>query len=115
MSTLSVWQRHIVDETGDVQPLASVGVKLADTATDASLFEDENGTTPISNPFTADVTGFAQFYVDNGEYDIYVGGVKKWSHVQLYRFDGIIAPIIEMATALINTQSIVIQHHAFEE
>lgn len=64
-----VWQRTIVDEEGDVLPLASVSVTDVISGALATLYSNE-GVTGIGNPITADSHGFVQFYVKAGLYNI---------------------------------------------
>lgn len=82
---LARWQATIVDDAGDVQPLASVEVRR-DVAGQplASLFSDRDGVSPISNPFLADADGFAALHVLGGAYKITatLGGFSRtWRYV----------------------------------
>lgn len=65
-----VWQGNIVDTAGNVLPSAQVTVRHQVVGNLASLFEDVDGNTPLSNPFNADSLGFARFFVDFGIYRI---------------------------------------------
>lgn len=65
-----VWQRQIVDASGNVLDDASVEVRDAATNELSEIFEDLAGTTPKSNPFLVDDEGFARFYAAAGLYDI---------------------------------------------
>ena len=85
---LSVFQRTIVNEEGATLPAAQIDVFLAGTATRPDLFSDAAGTTPITNPFNADVNGFAQFYVEFGNYDVTAnlgGSTATWDDVLIGR------------------------------
>lgn len=57
------------DVNGNVIPSCTVRVRLASTATDATLFSD-NAYTPLANPMTSEVDGAYQFYARDGRYDI---------------------------------------------
>lgn len=84
--TLAVWQRTIVTAAGDAIPNAEIEVFVAGTLTNASLFADAAGTTPLTNPFNATGAGFAQFYVAPGQYDITASGGGSsitWDDVRL--------------------------------
>lgn len=64
---LARWQQTIVDDAGNVQPLASVEVRRDVPGQPlVSLYSDRDGATPISNPFTADAEGFAAFHTPGG-------------------------------------------------
>lgn len=52
---------------------ATVTVYQAGTLTPATIYSD-NLLTPLSNPFTADATGFWDFYAANGRYDVSLSG-----------------------------------------
>ena len=80
---LSVWQRNVVTESGDVIPDAEIEVFDAGETSKPDLFSDPEGTTAITNPFNADTSGFARFYVAGGRYDIAVNGVVTWEDVSL--------------------------------
>jgi len=61
---------YVTDIEGNVIPGATVRVKLAGTATDATIYSD-NGTTPKANPFAVETTdGSYYFYAANGRYDL---------------------------------------------
>lgn len=64
--SLGVWQATVTDESGDIQSGASIEVRLVSDNNLVSLFSDSDGNTAISNPFTADTDGFAQFYAQSG-------------------------------------------------
>lgn len=84
--SLAVWQRTIVTSAGDAIPSAQVEVFVAGTATNATLFQDAAGSTPLTNPFSATSAGFAQFYVAPGQYDITASGGGSsitWDDVRL--------------------------------
>ena len=81
--SLSVWQRNIVTESGDVIPDAEIEVFDAGSSSKPSLFSDPDGNSSITNPFNADSNGFARFYVSGGRYDIAVNGAVLWEDVAL--------------------------------
>ena len=80
---LSVWQRNIVTEAGDVIPDAEIEVFDAGSSSKPDLFSDPDGNSSITNPFNADSNGFARFYVAGGRYDIAVNGAVLWEDVAL--------------------------------
>lgn len=57
------------DVNGNAIPSCTVRVRLAGTATDATLFSD-NSYTPQVNPFTSETDGAYQFYARDGRYDV---------------------------------------------
>jgi hypothetical protein len=57
------------DTAGNVLTSATIRVKLAGTAVDATLYSD-NAYTTLANPFTNNSDGSYQFYASNGRYDI---------------------------------------------
>ena len=81
--SLSVWQRNIVTEAGDVIPDAEIEVFFAGSSSKPSLFSDPDGNSSLTNPFNADTNGFARFYVSGGRYDIAVNGTVLWEDVAL--------------------------------
>ena len=81
--SLSVWQRNIVTESGDVIPDAEIEVFDAGSSSKPDLFSDPDGNSSITNPFNADSNGFARFYVAGGRYDIAVNGAVLWEDVAL--------------------------------
>ena len=80
---LGVFQRTIVDDTGDTLGGASVEVRSEATGALAVLFSDRAGTSGADNPFTAGPDGFAQFYLAQGSYRVVAtsGGFSRtWRH-----------------------------------
>jgi len=63
------YQNVAQDPFGNAIPNVTVTVKLAGTATIASIFSD-NGVTPLSNPFTNTADGSFRFYAASGRYDV---------------------------------------------
>lgn len=59
------------DSLGNVLTGASISVKLAGTANDATLYSD-NSYTNLANPFTNNSDGSYQFYASNGRYDVVI-------------------------------------------
>lgn len=61
-------------------PACTVTVYLTGTSTLAAIYKD-NASTPLSNPFTSNSSGFAQFFVDNGTYDVQFSGagIVTWT------------------------------------
>ena len=81
--SLSRWQRSIVTEAGDTIAEAEIEVFDAGESTKPDLFQDSDGSTALTNPFNADGSGFAAFYVAGGRYDIAVNGAVIWTNVAL--------------------------------
>lgn len=82
--TLSIFQRTIVNASGDVQPGASVSVRDELTNNLVQIFSDRAGTVAKLNPFTADANGFATFFVSPGEYKVTAttsSGSVTWNYV----------------------------------
>lgn len=80
---LGVFQRTIVDNSGDTIGSASVEVRREDNGALAVLFSDRAGTVGADNPFTAGPDGFAQFYLAQGSYRVVAtsGGFSRtWRH-----------------------------------
>lgn len=68
---LARWQETIVDEFGNVQPLALIEVRQEVPGQPlVALFSDRDGLVSIGNPFLADADGFAFFHVAGGAYQI---------------------------------------------
>jgi len=59
----------IFDAQGNPMSGVSITVKLAGTATNGTLFSDNNRTS-LGNPFTNDSNGSFEFYAPNGRYDL---------------------------------------------
>lgn len=75
----AIWQRTIVDDSGNVLNGASVEVRSEATGSLATLKSARDGSSGKSNPFTVGSDGFAQFYARAGAYQIVVtlGGFSK--------------------------------------
>ena len=67
--TLSAWQATVQDANGNIVPSAEVTVLVESTGLPATIYSTRGGAA-LSNPFTADINGFAQFYANKGEYRI---------------------------------------------
>lgn len=103
MTTLAVWQAAVVDDAGNIKAGAQVRVMLAGTATLATLKPARDGSGSLGNPFAADATGFAQFYVAQGRYDIRVtfpGSVRDLDDVVLFADTALnfAPPVYQLAT-----------------
>ena len=73
--TLAVFQTTVQNAVGDAIPSAQVTVRLGSSSGAlASLFSDNAGATPITNPFNADTNGFARFFAAPGVYWISITG-----------------------------------------
>jgi hypothetical protein len=66
----NVWQRTVVDEAGNVMPLASVEVRDQVTSSLVQLYSNYALSSTIGNPITADADGFVRFYTAAGRYRI---------------------------------------------
>lgn len=84
---LGVWQRSIVDESGNVQSTASIEVRSEAAGQPlVSLYSDRDGLSALGNPFNADNDGFARFYCTGGAYRITVtkgAFSREWRHVPI--------------------------------
>lgn len=82
---LARWQATIVNEAGNIIPLAFVEVRQEIAGAPlALLYSDRPGTSAIGNPFQADAEGFAAFHVAGGAYKIraYSGAFERiWRYV----------------------------------
>jgi hypothetical protein len=74
------YQNNVTGRNGDVVIGGSVLVKLAGTATSATIYSDD-GVTPVTNPLTTDANGYFEFYVADGLYDITVNGQDAYTSV----------------------------------
>lgn len=74
------YQNNVTGRNGDVVIGGSVLVKLAGTATPATIYSDD-GVTPVTNPLTTDANGYFEFYVADGLYDITVNGQDAYTSV----------------------------------
>jgi len=74
------YQNNVTGRNGDVVIGGSVLVKLAGTATPATIYLDD-GVTPVTNPLTTDANGYFEFYVADGLYDITVNGQDAYTSV----------------------------------
>lgn len=79
MAKLARWQATIVDEAGNIQPGASVEVRLESTGNLAVLYSDSAGASGVLNPRTADADGYVFFYTESGDYKITasLGGFER--------------------------------------
>lgn len=101
---LFVWQRSIVDSSGNTLTDARVEVRHAETQAFADIYTDRDGNTPKQNPFLVDSEGFARFYAAAGLYKIIAsraGLVRTFENVllgvrleDLPELSGTVAPII---------------------
>jgi hypothetical protein len=67
---LGVFNRSIVDDSGNVIPSASLEIRLDSDSSLASIYSNADGSTALTNPFNATSDGFAQFYAAKGRYSI---------------------------------------------
>lgn len=98
--TLGVFQRTIVDNSGDTIGAATVEVRRESDGALVPLFSDRDGTGGVANPATAGPDGFLQFYAARGRYRIKAtsgGYARTWRDVPLVDLDNIADPISEGA------------------
>lgn len=69
------------DETIAVGAIAHVFPRFSNVH--APLFQDQAGTTPLPNPLPVDGLGFLSFFVENGDYWVYVNGQAFYVIVDL--------------------------------
>lgn len=65
-----------IDSQGNAITTTKVSVFLRGTTVLATIYENENGATPKSNPFDA-TTGFITFWSEPGEYDIQIEDINS--------------------------------------
>jgi len=80
--SLNVWQRNIVDESGNTISGAEVEIFHSGSSTKPLIYSNSSGAV-LTNPFGADISGFANFYAIDGFYDISINGVVLWQNVEL--------------------------------
>lgn len=73
-SRAGYWGDTFTDRFGNGQADTPVTVKLAGTATLATLYTAADKLTTAANPFTTDELGNGSFYADPGEYDLVANG-----------------------------------------
>ena len=74
------YQNNIAARNGDAVVGIKVLIKLAGTATPATIYSDD-GVNVTPNPLTTNANGYFEFYVANGLYDIAVSGVNAYTDV----------------------------------
>lgn len=89
MTVLACRQFFVTDGAGNAVSNAMIEVRTEAGSALASLYSDRAGTVPIaSNPFAADSTGFAAFFVVGGAYRVraYVGntGAPSFEKIEHY-------------------------------
>jgi len=87
MATYSAWQATIQNEFGDILPGAEITVVNESTGLPATIYSGRTGGA-LTNPFFADVNGFAQFYAEPSEYRITAidggsGFTNTWRYVEI--------------------------------
>lgn len=88
--TASVFQAAVADAQGNVLANAQITVRDEETGSLASLWQDRDQTTGLTNPFNADADGFFRFYVAPGRYQIDAvkdADSRTWRDVELPLFD----------------------------
>lgn len=92
------YQNNIAARNGDAVVGIKVLIKLAGTATPATIYSDD-GVTITPNPLTTDGNGYFEFYVANGLYDIAVSGVNTYTDVLIADALGIDEDALKKAEA----------------
>lgn len=67
---LLAWQATVQDQAGNAVVNPSVTVRNAVDNSLADIFADEDGLTPLANPFTGTSQGFVKFFAAYGRYNI---------------------------------------------
>lgn len=85
---LSIFQRTVTNESGDIIPNSQVEVRLESTGSLATLYTDKAGTIGLSNPFSTGTDGLIKFYAAADEYqitatDLSTGDIITWDDVYL--------------------------------
>jgi len=89
------------DNPSHVAPAATITVYDQGTTNLSSIYEDSAGNTAKSNPFTADsTTGYFEFYVARGSYDIKISGSSvpaeyTWSDINIVISDSEVIAIVD--------------------
>lgn len=82
---LGRWQATIVNDKGDILPGASVEVRREVAGSPlATLYSDRDGLTPLGNPLTVGLDGYAAFHAVGGAYRITAtkdGFSRTWRYV----------------------------------
>ena len=86
--TMARWQSTIVDTQGNIVPNATITIRNEATGALAAPKSNRAGTTPKTNPFSADGNGFAFAYLAGGAYRITATSGEfqaEWRHVAVGR------------------------------
>jgi len=81
---LAGYRVQIQDDQGNALGGAQVEVRVQETNQLAALYSDRDGAVPLSNPFSADSAGLAEFHVVGGAYKITAqtgSFTREWSWV----------------------------------
>jgi len=92
------YQNNIAARNGDAVVGIKVLIKLAGTATPATIYSDD-GVNVTPNPLTTNANGYFEFYVANGLYDIAVSGVNTYTDVLIADALGIDADALKKTEA----------------
>jgi len=92
------YQNNIAARNGDAVVGIKVLIKLAGTATPATIYSDD-GVNVTPNPLTTNANGYFEFYVANGLYDIAVSGVNAYTDVLIADALGIDAEALKKTEA----------------
>lgn len=98
---LSRWQSTIVDEQGNVQPLANLTVRLESDQSLAKMWASPGTTQPLPDGMLqADGNGYAYFYAEGGLYRITSAALGiDWRHVPLGELAGMDVADLGLGTA----------------
>lgn len=77
--TLAVYKDWAVDSSGNTVASAQIEVRLRYDDSAATIYSDEAGTTPLTNPFNAGADGTFEFWAATGEYELLVGVLPSQS------------------------------------
>lgn len=72
--------KTVIDTAGNVQAGVDVYVYDIDTVSEATVYQDDSSGTTLSQPLSTDSNGIVPGWVEEGAYDISVGGVTTELH-----------------------------------
>lgn len=101
---LPIFQRTVVNDQGQILPNATVEVRNEIDSELVTLYQDEGGTVPLSNPFATGEDGLAVFYADPAKVRIEAtanSGSIEWRNVVL--IDTLAFSFVEDNFAEVNT------------
>lgn len=75
------YQNNVQTQFGAPASFATIQVTLHGSGGAATLFSD-NGVTPLSNPFNADINGNFAFYAADNRYDVTISGANLTTYTE---------------------------------